>query len=207
METEESVALRISTRSLLVIFLLNYAPRSTSNALQATAPYSGIAKTRRWKACTFASSASELQSQPSASEAVSIGFIGCGTIASAIATGLAKQTVVAVDQISVTRRSERKSTALQQAFPTLIHVYDDAQDVVDRSDIVFLTVLPKQTSQVLQALAFDRQRHSLISLVVCGNKAQGRGVCVHCAHAPAEKMLLLVYLLDPDKTIMSLTLI
>jgi pyrroline-5-carboxylate reductase len=96
--------------------------------------------------------------------ALSIGFLGCGTIASAIATGLAKQSVVKVDSIIVTRRSEQKSGALHTKFPNLVTVGDSNQEVVDNADIIFLTVLPKQTSTVLQELNFE-SRHTLISLV------------------------------------------
>jgi len=96
---------------------------------------------------------------------VSVGFIGCGTIAKAIATGLATQNQVSVSSVAVSRRSDAKSTALQESFPELVSVHDDNQDVVDKSDIVFITVLPQQTSAVLQSLAFDEARHTLVSLV------------------------------------------
>jgi len=96
---------------------------------------------------------------------VSIGFIGCGTIASAIATGLATQTAVPIRSIAVTRRSEKKSSQLLASFGNLVTVHEENQEVLDRSDYIFLTVLPQQTSQVLQALSFDVNRHVLVSLV------------------------------------------
>jgi pyrroline-5-carboxylate reductase len=96
---------------------------------------------------------------------LTIGFIGCGTIASAIATGLAQQAAVPLEKIVVTRRSERKSSLLQNQFPHLVSVLDENQMVVDLADIVFLTVLPQQTSQVLRELQFDPRRHVLVSLV------------------------------------------
>jgi pyrroline-5-carboxylate reductase len=104
-------------------------------------------------------------SSSSDSSSLSIGFIGCGTIAKAIATGLVTQDQVTVESVAVSRRSETKSKALQESFPDLVTVYDDNQHVVDRSDIVFITVLPQQTSSVLQGLTFDRARHFLVSLV------------------------------------------
>jgi pyrroline-5-carboxylate reductase len=96
---------------------------------------------------------------------LSLGFVGCGTIASAIATGFASQTDIPLKAISVSRRSEKKSSELQKKFPDLITVYDDNQDVLDRSDIIFVCVLPQQTSEVLQGLNFDNERHNLVSLV------------------------------------------
>jgi NADP oxidoreductase coenzyme F420-dependent len=118
---------------------------------------------------------------------ISVGFIGCGTIAKAIATGLAttstasqttNNSTLLIERISVTRRSDAKSKALLQSFPYLVTVFDDNQRVVDRSDIVFLTVLSQQTSQVLQALKFDSKRHFLVSLVV--------SICV-CVMSDCEK--------------------
>jgi hypothetical protein len=99
------------------------------------------------------------------SSSLSIGFIGCGTIAKAIATGLVTQDQVTVESVAVSRRSETKSKSLQESFPDLVTVYDDNQHVVDGSDIVFITVLPQQTSSVLQGLTFDKTRHFLVSLV------------------------------------------
>ncbi len=94
-----------------------------------------------------------------------VGFIGCGTIAAAIATGLAT-TDGLVSSIAVSRRSKAKSDALQQNFPDLVTVHENNQDILDRSDIVFITVLPEQASEVLQSLQFDSERHHLVSLVV-----------------------------------------
>jgi pyrroline-5-carboxylate reductase len=96
---------------------------------------------------------------------LSVGFIGCGTIASAIATGLAMQDKVSVTNIAVTKRSEAKSSALQKSFGDLVSIHEDAQELVDQSDVVFVTVLPEQASQVLQEVTFDSTRHSLVSLV------------------------------------------
>lgn len=94
-----------------------------------------------------------------------VGFIGCGTIAAAIVTGLATKEGL-VSSIAVSRRSKSKSDQLQQAFPDLVTVCDDNQEILDRADIIFITVLPEQTSQVLQSLQFDSDRHDLVSLVV-----------------------------------------
>ena len=94
-----------------------------------------------------------------------VGFIGCGTIAAAIATGLATQSSVSVDSICVSRRSESKSSALAAQFPNLVTVHDDNQDIVIRCDLIFVCVLPQQMSEILQALQFDSKRHTVVSLV------------------------------------------
>jgi len=97
---------------------------------------------------------------------VKVGFLGCGTIASAIARGIATQTDVPIESIAVTKRSEKKSSQLQQDFPSLVSIHEDNQEIVDKSDLVFVCVLPQQTQEVLQSLSFDESRHNLISVVV-----------------------------------------
>ena len=96
-----------------------------------------------------------------------VGFIGCGTIAAAIATGLATvEGEPLVESLSISRRSKAKSEALKARFPDLVTVYDDNQDILDQADIIFITVLPQQASEILQSLKFDTNRHHLVSLVV-----------------------------------------
>lgn len=94
-----------------------------------------------------------------------IGFVGCGTIAAAIARGIATQDRTEIGSIAVSRRSEAKSRELSEEFPKLVSVLDDNQEILDRSDVVFLCVLPDQASPTLRALSFDSSRHSLVSLV------------------------------------------
>jgi len=98
--------------------------------------------------------------------ALRVGFLGCGTIASAIATGLATQSKIPVKSIAVTKRSESKSKMLSEAFPSLVTIHENNQDVLDQSDVVFHCVLPQLSSDILQALEFDKDRHTLVSLVV-----------------------------------------
>jgi pyrroline-5-carboxylate reductase len=96
---------------------------------------------------------------------LTVGFIGCGTIAAAIATGLASQSSVSIDSICVSRRSESKSSALAAQYPNLVTVHDENQDIVDRCDLIFVCVLPQQTSEIMQSLQFDSKRHTVVSLV------------------------------------------
>lgn len=101
-------------------------------------------------------------------DSLRVGFLGCGTIASAIVTGMATQTVVPIDSIIVTERSQAKSKALATEFPNLVTVVpttEPNQRILDSSDLIFLTVLPQQVSNVLGNLTFDPHRHTLVSLV------------------------------------------
>mmetsp|Transcript_35987 Transcript_35987/g.86632 ORF Transcript_35987/g.86632 Transcript_35987/m.86632 type:complete len:291 (-) Transcript_35987:333-1205(-) len=95
---------------------------------------------------------------------VSVGLLGCGTIASAVATGIARQERIPISRISVSRRSRSKSEALAKEFPSLVTVHDDNQQIVDRSDVVFVCVLPAQANEVVKDLTF-REGQKLVSIV------------------------------------------
>jgi len=53
-------------------------------------------------------------------------------------------------------------------------VHDDNQSIVDEADVIFVCVLPEQTSEVLRSLTFDNSRHTVISLVSTSTLAQLR---------------------------------
>jgi hypothetical protein len=118
-------------------------------------------------------------------EGISVGFIGCGTIASSIATGLvlahnnnkenaADSVTTKLKSMIVSRRSESKSNQLKDLLDNnnnnnkdiSFTITDNNQEILDNADIIFLTVLPTQAKDVLNSLKFDQKRHILISLVV-----------------------------------------
>ena len=105
------------------------------------------------------------QQSAAAGSGLTVGFVGCGTIAAAIATGLATQTAVPIASLSVSRRSEAKSSALAAAHPALVAVHDDNQAILDKADVVFVCVLPRDAAAVLRPLRFDPDRHIVVSLV------------------------------------------
>jgi pyrroline-5-carboxylate reductase len=76
-----------------------------------------------------------------------LGFIGTGTIASAVVEGIAKDG----HQITVSERSRARSADLAARFGVSVA---DNQGVVDASDVLFLGLLPGQAAEVLPALAF-----------------------------------------------------
>lgn len=98
-----------------------------------------------------------------------VGFIGCGTIAVAIATGIATQKEINVDSIAVSKRSAKKSQLLAETYPDLVTIHEDNQEILDKADLIFLCVLPELTSSILKELSFNNEKHTLVSLVVSGN--------------------------------------
>ena len=124
-------------------------------------------------------------------ENISVGFIGCGTIASSIARGLSKAAVatchnnvddddddddvhsnktnsIGIRNMVVSKRSESKSRALCDDLSSKldISVTETNQEILDACDLIFLTVVPQKAAEVLQGLEFDPNRHILVSLVV-----------------------------------------
>lgn len=76
-----------------------------------------------------------------------LGFIGTGTIASAVIEGIARDG----HQITVSERSRARSADLAARFGVAVA---DNQGVVDASDVLFLGLLPDQAAEVLPTLAF-----------------------------------------------------
>ena len=87
-----------------------------------------------------------------------LGFVGTGTIASAVVRGLAG----AGHRIAVSERSAAHSSALAAEFPDV--VVADNQSVVDASDIVFLGLLPEAAPAILSPLKF-REGQQVISFM------------------------------------------
>ena len=148
---------------------------STSNCLAAASSNGNKKSIKSSPAATRDDANVAAVSPITAIEPQRIGFLGFGTIAAAIATGLATfatrksksaaAAAVQIASISTTRRSESKSSLLAQQHPNLVSVYDNPQSVLDNADITFLCVLPTQCREVLQKLNFDKERHTVISLV------------------------------------------
>lgn len=76
-----------------------------------------------------------------------LGFIGTGTIASAVVQGIAGDD----HQIIVSERSRARSADLAARFDVQVA---DNQGVVDGSDVLFLGLLPDHAAEVLPTLAF-----------------------------------------------------
>jgi len=91
------------------------------------------------------------------------GFVGTGTMSSAIVRGLS--TLASPPRsIVLSPRNAEKAAALKEQFPELVCVATDNQAVVDQSDVIFVGVLPKIAEETLRALRFQ-PRHTVISLV------------------------------------------
>jgi pyrroline-5-carboxylate reductase len=98
-----------------------------------------------------------------------LGFIGTGTITSAIVEGLCAGAAI-TEPIRVSPRNEKVAAALAARFPNVI-VGASNQDVVDASDVVFLAVRPQVALAVLEALRF-RPEQRIVSLIATFPRAR-----------------------------------
>lgn len=90
------------------------------------------------------------------------GFVGTGTITEAIVTGLAK-TTFRNTPILLSPRGESVAARLAAANQN-VSVAASNQDVLDRSDLVFMAVRPQIAEEVVRALRF-RPDHHVISFI------------------------------------------
>lgn len=88
------------------------------------------------------------------------GIIGVGSIASSIIKGLCEG-VEKPPQILLSPRSQKRSTELAGRFRTVISASTN-QEVVGRSDVVIVCVLPHQAEEVLGPLVF-RENQGVVS--------------------------------------------
>jgi hypothetical protein len=87
-----------------------------------------------------------------APQRIRIGFVGTGTITTAVVTGLCGAEDASDLQITVSPRNQEKAAALRALYPAQVTIGKDNQEVLDRSDIVCIAVTPAQAPQTLSAL-------------------------------------------------------
>ncbi|MBY6069596.1 NAD(P)-binding domain-containing protein [Leisingera aquaemixtae] len=87
-----------------------------------------------------------------------LGFLGCGTIASAVVRGLAGKG----HQITVSERSAALSSALAEAFGDVTVAGNQA--VIDASDVVFLGLMADAAEAILNGLSF-REDQQVVSFM------------------------------------------
>ncbi|OBY24812.1 NAD(P)-binding domain-containing protein [Leisingera sp. JC1] len=97
-----------------------------------------------------------------------LGFLGCGTIASAVVRGLAGKG----HQITVSERSASHSSALAEAYDEVAVASN--QEVIDASDVVFLGLMAETAEDILSSLAF-RDDQQVISFMAGADLDQVSG--------------------------------
>jgi len=105
------------------------------------------------------------------SEFPRVGFIGVGTIAEALITGMC----AGGEQRATFLLSPRNATTAKRLAEryTFVKVATNNQALIDGSDIIFLAVRPQIAADVLQVLKF-RQNQRIVSLIAAFDLAQLR---------------------------------
>lgn len=83
-----------------------------------------------------------------------LGFVGTGTLTTALVTGFCSRAADTPYPIVLSPRSERNAAKLKAAYPGRVEVAASMQEVVDRSDWVMLAVLPGAGEEVCRSLRF-----------------------------------------------------
>ncbi len=100
---------------------------------------------------------------------LALGFVGTGTITSAIVEGLCAHPPVA-HRICLSPRNADVATRLVTRFP-VVRIATSNQDVLDASDAVFLAVRPQVARPILEALRFRPEQH-VVSLIATFSHAR-----------------------------------
>ncbi len=91
-----------------------------------------------------------------------LGFIGTGNISSDVITGICNSKI-SYKKIFLSPRNKKKSNNLKKKFKK-IHIAKTNQDVIDKSDWVFIGVLPEVGEKIIPQLRF-RSNQTVISFV------------------------------------------
>jgi pyrroline-5-carboxylate reductase len=83
---------------------------------------------------------------------LTIGFLGCGKISSAVARGYASS-AAPPRRILVSPRSQSKAEALRADFPGLVEIAEN-EAIAAQSDVLFIGLLPGTANEILPALPF-----------------------------------------------------
>lgn len=97
-----------------------------------------------------------------------VGFIGAGTITEAVVTGLCEAEIPGLS-ILLSPRSVDRSRRLSKRYAA-VEVASDNQQLLDRSELVFLAVRPQDAAEVLKTLSF-RENQRVVSFIATMSSA------------------------------------
>ena len=98
-----------------------------------------------------------------------LGFIGTGNISSDVVSGICKSKI-SFKRILVSPRNRKKAENLKKKFKK-VSIAKNNQEVIDKSDWVFLGVLPEVGEKILPKLNF-RSNQTIVSFISTISYAQ-----------------------------------
>lgn len=102
---------------------------------------------------------------------MNVGFIGVGTITEAVVTGICEAGLPDLS-ICLSPRSLDRSRGLSERYPA-VEVAADNQQVLERSELIFLAVRPQDAGAILGALSFRRNQR-VVSFIATMSSAEIR---------------------------------
>ena len=93
---------------------------------------------------------------------MNLGFIGTGKIASSVITGLTKSSIK-YKKIFISTRNKKISKELKRKFKK-IYIEKDNQNIIDKSNWIFLAVTPKVGEKIIKNLKF-RSSQIIVSFI------------------------------------------
>ena len=100
---------------------------------------------------------------------MNIGFIGTGKIASSVITGICKSNIK-YNKIIISPRNKKIAQSLKKRFKKIL-ISKTNQEIVDKSDWVFLSVTPTVGQKIIKHLKF-RSNQKVISFISTINLSQ-----------------------------------
>lgn len=95
-----------------------------------------------------------------------IGFIGCGNMGRAMVGGLINSGFSSPSNIIVSTRTEESAKLIQEKYN--VNVTTNNEDVVKKSDVIFLAVKPNMYAKVIGELRKDLLQEKLIITIAAG---------------------------------------
>jgi pyrroline-5-carboxylate reductase len=93
---------------------------------------------------------------------MNLGFIGTGTIATSVITGIFKSKIL-FNKIYISKRNKKKSQQLKKKFNKII-IVENNQQIVDKCNWIFLSVTPTVGDIIIKELKF-RSSQIIISFI------------------------------------------
>ena len=93
---------------------------------------------------------------------MNLGFIGTGTIASSVITGIFKSKIL-FNRIYISKRNKKNSQKLKKKY-NKIFISDTNQEILDKCDWIFLSVTPTVGNKIIKELKF-KSSQTVISFI------------------------------------------
>ena len=91
-----------------------------------------------------------------------LGFIGTGKISSSVITGIVKSSIK-YKKIFISARNKNISKELKKKFKK-IYIEKDNQEIINKSDWIFLAITPKVGERIIKNLKF-RTSQTIVSFI------------------------------------------